>query len=411
MNAVLIEPQDTLFFRGGIPMSAGQGRGAGCRLPLPNTLHEAVRAALLQHSGIRIDGRHQGRSKNSERQGKWQSATSPSDERLVSSMAFQSLQTEGPLPFRDEYGVLWPMPLDLVQDQNAQWHALQLLDCQIQRGGMILPTLPVSPIGPQKQRESGWWMKQQLERYLAGITHDLGQNVPTTALWQEEYRIGVTIHADRQSAEDGQLFSGTYLRPAKGTRFIAEIQLKNPNPGEEATLKSIDCIFLGGDRRMARVSREGVLQPPEKPIFDGDGPVLLKWTLFTPAVFAHGWLPGWLKDTQGNRPHGEVCLRGLPGRCRLVSLCLGKPQVISGWDIAAHAPKPTQLAVPAGSVYYFLCETAAAANALAALLHWRPRSDHYGEKGYGYGLCGRASLVPTSRDVPEFAKSVFINEP
>lgn len=412
MNAVFIEPQDTLFFRDGIPMSAGQGRGAGCRLPLPNTLHEAVRAALLRHSGTRINGRISGRSKNSQRrQGQWHVPGSASDERLISSTAFQSLQCCGPLPFREEFGTLWPMPLDLVQDHAAQWHALQLLASPIEKDGVTLPAIAVSPIGPEKQRPEGWCTTEQIGNYLAGTTLDLGKVVPTAALWQEEYRIGVAIHPDRQSAEDGQLFSGTYLRPSIGTRFIAGIQIKKPNPGEEETLRSMNNIFLGGDRRIARLSHGAVLEPPKKPVFDGDGPVLLKWTLFTPAVFAHGWLPGWLKDTQGQRPHGEVCLRGLPGPCRLVALCLGRPQIINGWDIAAHAPKPTQLAVPAGSVYYFLCETAAAASTLADLLHWRPRSDQYGEKGFGYGLCGRASLNGTSPDVPEFAKSVFINEP
>ena len=33
MNPILVEPSDTFFFRDSIPMSAGQGRGAGARLP------------------------------------------------------------------------------------------------------------------------------------------------------------------------------------------------------------------------------------------------------------------------------------------------------------------------------------------------------------------------------------------
>lgn len=407
MNTVLLEPQDTLFFRDGIPMSAGQGRGAGCRLPFPNTLHEAVRAALLTRSGTRIEGRIPGRSTGSDRQGKWQTPTSTSDERLISSTAFQSLQTVGPLPFHTGCGTLWPMPLDLARDAESRWHILQLLAYPSQHDNVPLEAIAVSPVGPEKKRPSGWWTTEQLSQYLAGEVHNLGEPFLTSKLWQEEYRVGVTIDPARQSAEDGQLFSGTYLRPAKETRFIAGIQLKNPKPGEDEALAALDHILLGGDRRMVRLSKETTLQAPAKPDYQGDGPVLLKWMLVTPAVFAHGWLPGWLKDTQGNRPPGDACLKDLPARCRLVSICLGKPDTIGGWDIAANSPKPTQFAVPAGSVYYFLCENAAAANALAGLLHWRPRSDQYGEKGYGYGLCGHASFFRTSPDVPTFAQNVF----
>jgi hypothetical protein len=66
--------------------------------------------------------------------------------------------------------------------------------------------------------------------------------------------------------------------------------------------------------------------------------------------------------------------------------------------------KPTRLAVHAGSVYYFLCENPAAARELASLLHWRPRSDFFGEKGFGYGF---ASPRPTSPDIQALASCLF----
>lgn len=60
------------------------------------------------------------------------------------------------------------------------------------------------------------------------------------------------------------------------------------------------------------------------------------------------------------------------------------------------------LAVPEGSVYYFLCENTRTAEALARKLHWQPRSDFYGEKGCGYGL--------VSFDVHMHATSVSLNQ-
>src|SRR5690606_28134218 len=120
------------------------------------------------------------------------------------------------------------------------------------------------------------------------------------------------------------------------------------------------------------------------------GPCLLKWVLVTPAIFAHGSLPGWCADTKTDRdggqwPVGRICL-DLPGRAHLVSWCIGKPRTVSGWDVAGDHAKPTHLAVPEGSVYYFLADSPETANELARQLHWRPRSDFYGEKGCGYGF-------------------------
>jgi CRISPR type III-B/RAMP module-associated protein Cmr3 len=140
--------------------------------------------------------------------------------------------------------------------------------------------------------------------------------------------------------------------------------------------------------------------------------VLLKWSLITPAIFAHGSLPGWCKDSRKNRsdgplPDGRVCF-DLPGSATLISWCLGRPQTVTGWDALKNEAKPTQLAVPAGSVYYFLCQDTSTATKLAEYLHWRPRSDHYGEKGCGYGLCSYdAQLHPTSPDIRQLADLIF----
>jgi hypothetical protein len=140
--------------------------------------------------------------------------------------------------------------------------------------------------------------------------------------------------------------------------------------------------------------------------------VLLKWCLITPAIFAHGSLPGWCRDSrkdrpEGHLPDGRICF-DLPGPAALISWCLGKLQTVTGWDALKGEAKPTQLAVPAGSVYYFLCQDAATASALAAKLHWQPRSDHYGEKGCGYGLCSfDVKLHSTSPDISSLADNLL----
>lgn len=37
---------------------------------------------------------------------------------------------------------------------------------------------------------------------------------------------------------------------------------------------------------------------------------------------------------------------------RIVSACVGKPQKIGGWNMAANAPRPLTCYIPAGSVYF-----------------------------------------------------------
>jgi len=410
MPAYLIEPTDVLFFRDGIPMSAGQGHGSGCRLPFPSTLHEALRASLFAKHGRR-DGEVAFRPKDAPRTGGWlgkgQSVKS------TGSKEYQSLRLTGPLPWHQQHGLLLPVPLDVAFDKGkTTLHRLALLPQPVQNTACI----PVATTPPDKHGQlHGWWTLEQYQRYLAGDSNAKGdafKPVSVDDLWQPEHRIGLAIDPGSSAAQEGQLFAGSYLRLKDEVRFCCQAQLAKPIGNEQTNLDSLDWLMLGGDRRLARLHRQDdddfarLRTPPTSP--HAEGPVLLKWSLVTPAIFAHGSLPGWCKDSRKDRPggplpDGRVCF-DLPGKAHLISSCLGKPQTITGWDTLLEQAKPTQLAVPAGSVFYFLCQNAATANALAQKLHWQPRSDHCGEKGCGYGLCSfDAALHTTSADIRQLA--------
>jgi CRISPR type III-B/RAMP module-associated protein Cmr3 len=178
-----------------------------------------------------------------------------------------------------------------------------------------------------------------------------------------------------------------------GFAFAADAWVQQPEKDDPEPLAELALLRFGGEARLARIARPDAPQPlwefPPLPQ-NRQGTRIVAWTLVSPAVFAHGALPGWLRDTRKEgtpRPVGEVCLRLTKGRAWLAGCCAVKPVVFSGWDLADAAPNPTQLAVPAGSVYTFVAENADSASELASLLHARPRSDAYGEKGFGYGLC------------------------
>jgi len=435
MNTVFIEPTDVLFFRDAVPMSAGQGKGAGCRLPFPSTLHEAFRASLLRASGEVPSGKQvQGRPRSANRKRDWH-ASGHDGVTLIGTRAFRSLRTIGPLPWRKDTGLLLPVPLDVTSKgasiaclqlwRNPSVPAVQNPEAPANYAPLCLP-LAVTP--PDKNAQlHGWWNTVQMKDYLVGQMQDTAhgfKTIPTEVLWASEHRIGVEVNPSSFASKEGQLYAGAYLRSSQGTQFAAWTDLADPatagtleanaRRGEREQLSTLDWLLLGGEFRIARLWHRqcdgqnipdllaALGKPPES--ITANGPCLLKWILVTPAIFAHGSLPGWCADTKKDRagglfPVGRVCL-DLPGRTQLISWCLGKPHTVSGWDVLEGRAKPTMLAVPAGSVYYFLCENRATASALAKKLHWQPRSDFYGEKGCGYGLVSfDVQIHRTSADV------------
>ena len=337
----------------------------------------------------------------------------------MGSKDFQSLQVAGPFPWlegtgTDGGGLHFPLPLDVVLDEAGQAHPLGLLLMENAVHSSPLPALAVSPVPARKDQPSGFIASTTIESYLSGKLNRLsGQDAVLShdKLFAPEYRIGVAIDPSSQSAADGELYAATHARPVEGFRLAAWMGLKKPLPDEAGKLRQLDFLLLGGERRIARIHREKLaLSIPATPASpDGDGPVVLKWILATPAVFAHGWLPGWCRDSRKDRPplpDHEVCLPLTSGRARLLATCQGKPLAFAGWDTVEHRAKPTQLAIPAGSVFYFLCQNTATARELAKLLHWRPRSDVFGEKGFGYGFAAPFTGA-MSPDIQQFAKSYF----
>jgi len=448
MKPILLEPSDVLFFRDAIPMSAGQGKGAGCRLPFPTTLHEALRTSLLLANG-KIPSAKQvpGRPSKAPRKGNWHAESQDTDT-YIASKAYCSLQTVGPFPCTEsEYkgirfnGILFPVPLDVAWEDGPQaqpdappssLRRLELLresaaDCPSRAQtaeGFVPPCLPVATTPPDKRGQlHGWWTASQFAHYLNGESLNTNHRfcpLPTDRLWQPEHRIGVQINPGTFSAEQGQLYASSYLRAHASTHFAMLAGLADPRNGEAAELDSLEWLLLGGEQRLARIWRRGdpfdaVPKAPRAPA--GDGACLLKWVLVTPAIFAHGSLPGWCWNPTDGKPAGQVRLgasarkphRGaLPGPAHLVSWCLGKPLTVSGWDFVEQRAKPTLLAVPPGSVFYFLCKDRPTAEALSHRLHWQPRSDSFGEKGCGYGFVSfDVRMHPTSPDVQTLAKELF----
>lgn len=403
-------------------MAAGAGRGAGCQWPLSLSLHGSLRDRLHEFTGRSVHTTFRGRL------GK-----------PIGTKFLQSLQVTGPLPWTEESGLLLPTPADGMKPVAL----LKLTSDEAACGaaGAWRPLLvPAALTPPSKEGTSGWWTAGQMNAWLTTDPSRADPSslspIPSSNLWQPEHRVGLELDSSKRSAEDGQLYAATLMRPHRELRIAIRATLRQP-VGDEADccdrwLTESAWLALGGQQRKVLIAPlKGGLTLPELPDLPAntEGPVLLRWNLITPASFAGGSLPGWCMEkprmpAQPGLNPGRVRLGAtgngvrkrarrrqlpaLPGKAHLIAHMLPRPQIHSGWDRLLNTPKSTSCFVPAGSVYWFLCQDAPTARALAIRLHGQPRSDFHGEKGCGLGLCSwQARLHPATGTIEELAQLVF----
>ncbi len=408
-------PADTLFCRDQKPLAAGHSFGRGANWPLPTVLHSAIRTALLAaNGGLPPRNGLDGHERRGAKRGR------------IASDKFSWLNLHGPFPV-DENGITYlPIPRDLVRDGDE--NKMSLLRIIPKPGTNNLPKplthLAASFAKPSKDELPGWVSLAFYNQYLN--THDDGLPVPQkTELWENEHRIGVAIDPDTHTAAESKLYAAEHLRVRDGVRLRFALS-EDPHKKESADLTGF-TLQLGGEQRFGRVEKANdQLELPNTKITG----TLVKWVLLTPAVFIHGWRPGWIGDDghvrlrvvdktqRAKRRHerdhtadwkydpdryGDIEIKA-----KLVAAVVGKPQVVGGWD---DAPKPTYLAVPSGSVYYFQAESEDDAGNLVASLQHRCKSDFFGEKGLGLGVCGtwQHQTESTSGNVPKRAANQKIN--
>lgn len=105
----------------------------------------------------------------------------------------------------------------------------------------------------------------------------------------------------------------------------------------------------------------------------------LKLYLTTPAIFKKGSIPEFISNGS---------YEGLS--FELLTMAIGKPVFIGGFDMKIGKPKPMKKAVPAGSVYYLKCDKA---KELAIKLHSKSISEINPEQGFGICYCGTFDIV------------------
>jgi CRISPR-associated protein Cmr3 len=210
---------------------------------------------------------------------------------------------------------------------------------------------------------------------VAGLPHDI--------------RTHTQIDPETLTAREGKLFrsDATWFERPDCTGWLSlGISCDDPSLADGQ-------VALGGDRRVVAMRKEVLnaadatrmpLEPPPQILKACTGETRLRLILLTPGIFRDGYRPG--------HP-GPL---GLP-RDSLVAAVVDRPEVISGWDMAARQPKHSCRMAPAGSVYWVDIPGGATEEWIRKLwLHsiaedWDGWPDvPVGNDGFGLVLIGRA---------------------
>jgi CRISPR-associated protein Cmr3 len=444
MNTILLDPTDVLFFRDGRPMG-GASSGHGAAWPLPTVINSAFHAAL-HRAGFQSHAHDQWRN----------------GERLsTDARKFGSLITAGPFPvLTDGAAHIWffPRPADADDTGKAILHPLG-----DSPGSSSLPKPLMHPVisssPPSKSQPKAWWSEGAWNSYLGSPRLDA---LASQDFWKDsdlaesEFTYGIGMDPETGTQDGERFYSASYLRLRPGWKLGAFASAEDkaychPVHGSDLVCGLLNGqgteIIAGGQQRVCTAT----LEPPTSrlPLPLGlvagfpehAGKYLVKWVLLTPAVFpqieagiskrgterkAHpgGWLPTWICSETGQvllqtispeerkrRRKLNYAGKGYESQpdipARLVAALTGKPIPVTGYALPNSADpdrqeggaKPTHLAVPAGSVYYFETDCPESAEKLATALNWHGsdalphtvinrRSTLFGEKGFGLGVCG-----------------------
>lgn len=449
MNQLLLTPSDVLFFRDGRPMG-GSLSGHGSAWPLPTVTNAALHAALHR---AEISGVH---SHRAGRSGQYSDDRTRKFGSLLTAGPFPVKEQEWLFPrpldagkSNDPAATYLPLKRSQSASEDIPWTHMSSLPEPLQFA--VANTLP-----PNKESPSLWWNQAAWDAYLGNHSKKSPAYYKDSDFCHTESTFGIGIDCDTGAQNGESFYSAHYLRlrencqlgiiasaadkinndPTQKRDLVEEVF---PNSGEQT------AIIAGGQQRICSVQRNHCDRTPlllgMSTGFKKSGDkYLVKWVLLSPAIFpaihasekngiitvphCGGWLPNWIaekdqkfEDEPVNK--GAVLLLDGPGKMKakrkhlkagkpinatLVAALTSKPIPVTGYALPHEAadvkggPKPTHLAVPAGSVYYFEAADESSAIALAHALNWHGdtdgsdiknrRSTLMGEKGFGLGVCG-----------------------
>lgn len=375
----IIEPRDSLIVRDGRPFGPDPGvRATSLEFPFPSTLAGGARNRF----GLAADGLFERSEANLDR--------------------VRDLIVHGPLLVEivapDEQLVWYgPAPADaLVTDVEDKVQVLAVEPMPMPAGSESNGPHDLLPIGarapfPAKLSTDPprFWHWDSLEDWLhlreaASWLGSEAQVEPAKlgiGRLPRDRRMHVSIEPGPQTALDGALFqtSGLSFTLPGRRRFALAVRASADFPHFAGGLAP-----LAGERRVVtwRPRTEDFPECPSKLAEAIATSRACRALLMTPALFDAGYRPA---------AGGPLLRRSNGVTITLRAAAVPRPQVVSGWDVAANSfqgePKSTRRLAPSGAVYYLRFEGAHAAIEAWVRDHWmQPISDRPEDCADGFGL-------------------------
>jgi len=375
-----LTPQDPIIARDGRPFGAGQGnRMRGLGWPLPSVVAGSFRTALVKaHPDLDFAGNM--------------------PQRLM------AIEVAGVFPTVGSELHL-PAPNDCVWNgDTGEVHAAKPFPTD--QGGCDFPIDGLRPVmysdDPKKpdfkpKLVPAWWPVGKLTEWLLGKSVTFDADFLNAGV--QETRDHVCLDADTGAAAEGQIFATAGLNVTYLPRYgvaesksfqerFAEIALSARVTMTEEAFEHVKTLNawhpLGGERRIVHWQRNDAAELwtcPEAVKAALETTTQIRMVLTTPAIFDHGWRPGWLDaKTLTGKPISDG------PTLRLACVSNARWKAVSGWSLAPpRGPKPIRRMVPAGSVYFF--EKVEGQGRTLATNGWlRPVSDVPQDRNDGFGL-------------------------
>ena len=421
MTIWLIEPRDPLIVREGRPFGSDPGASAtSLSFPFPSTMAGGARtrSALDENGTFMYDRTDKDQLNELKKIG-------------IRGPLLVQLAEEGDAiaKHQDKDAWLIPIPGDVqffdsgsVDDATGEKKVLlrRLVPLNLPAGAEIdfqqqerekqlhlvgLPGAEV-PSGtrkpyPNKQRYWYWrhfqtWLSDptQLTREKGILLSSLGHEDLT-----REHRSHVSIDSDKDTGKEGMLFSTSGLeftspgagrqRLEKAQRLALAIDVEDTEMTPQAGVAG-----FGGERRLVTWRQSNAHFPtcPNdiKEKIEDTG--YCRLVLLTPASFALGYYPTWLRTTLAAECGVTVEIKAIAVR---------RPQVVSGWDLALGTPKPSRRLAPAGTVFFLSMQGNGNERAKWIEQTWMQCiSDDEQDRrdGFGLGVLGTWSGVPVAME-------------
>ncbi len=339
--SLALYPMDVLFFGDARPSAAATRLAS--RLPVPQTVGGAILATILRTVGWDFEALARELRRGATIRDALR-VTAP-DERL---QRLSLLVVHGPWFARKRpgtprgYEVLAPIPHDLYWLQTGDKRELIRVTLTPTRQPVICEginlayrVLDRTTFRPGKLKAvDGFLTEAGLEQYLKGNVPDQAQIVSPEEVVNWDNRVGIALSPDTLTSERGMIFSRRFLKLSPDV--FVYVALEAPEGLQLEEIFEQGCLFpLGGERRYVRCE----LLAQNWPLASWPGAVRDVVPFGIPAIV--------LMLTPGIYPNGlPVAFRQFE-----VAMSCRSYEVVSGWNMALAAPRPSRTAVGAGTVY------------------------------------------------------------